>query len=102
MSLDGTTIGAILGFFGTVATVLGGIYLATRNRDGEKKSAALLTLEKTRDEANAALIALKDEQLADLKNDLVVLKAQLLDCESENDTLGLENNRLRADKEGGM
>lgn len=98
--MDGTIIGAGLGFLGTVATVLGGIYLATRNRDTEKKSAALLTLEKTRDEATAALMTLKDEQIADLKNDVVVLKAQLLDCESDNDVLAVENNKLK--KEGGI
>ena len=75
--IDGTTLGAIMGFLGLVVTSAGGVYVATRTNSSEKENSALKALEETRDEATEARITLRDEQI-------LRLQEQLADCKAEN------------------
>ncbi len=77
MNLDGTTIGALLGFFGLIVTAISGVYIAGRANKTEKASTAMKALEDTRDEAYAARLTLRDEQIAKLRLDLSERKSSI-------------------------
>lgn len=78
--MDGTTIGALLGFLGLVVTSLSGIYVATRTNSSEKESTAQRTLEETRDEVVDERFKLKDERIAFLEQQLADERAKHQDC----------------------
>lgn len=78
--LDGTTVGALLGFLGLVVTALSGVYVATRTSSSEKESAAQRMLEDTRDEATEARFALRDERIAFLEQQLADERAKHQNC----------------------
>lgn len=106
VSLDGSTIGAFLGFLGIVSSTIGGVYVATRNSRSEKASVALQTLNDARDKNVDERLANKDERIAYLEKDLVDcrLEKRLREEELEGDldrarteasNLREENARLR-------
>lgn len=74
--MDGQTLGAILGFIGVVVTAVLGFYAATRGNKNEKEDAAKNALDATKDEAYEARILLRDEQIADLKEDKAELERE--------------------------
>ena len=95
MSLFVTILASILGFLGIVVTTLGGVYVATRNRETEKEDSALKTLENTRDEIYEARLTLKDEINANLQKELARCqlehKLEVEELEAEITSLHLEN-----------
>lgn len=99
MNLDGTTITAVLGFFGLIVTTVAGVYIATRTNKAEKESSAQKALEETRDEVYEGRIKLRDEIVAQLRSDLadcrMLSKLRIEELESENDALHLENRKLK-------
>lgn len=64
--MDTSTLVAIIGFAGVIVTTVGGVLIAVVTFRSEKTSATTLGVEATQRER----IALKDEQLADLRGDL--------------------------------
>lgn len=74
--MDGTTIGALLGFLGLVVTSLSGIYVATRTNSAEKESTAQRTLEATRDEVVDNRFKLYEERIEFLEQQLAEERAK--------------------------
>lgn len=95
MDLDGSVLGAIFGFLGLVVSTIGGVFIATRTNKTEKETAAIAAIEQTKVDAYEQRIKLRDEQIADLKSDIVVLKLEIEERESENDKLSLEVQKLK-------
>jgi uncharacterized coiled-coil protein SlyX len=104
ITLDTTTVGTILGFIGTISAIVAGVYTATRNRETEKKDAALQTLEETRDEAYEARVTLLEQKLA-FKDDIInrdkaFYERSLHDKELQIEDLNIElTNALKTIKE---
>lgn len=103
VSLDGSSIGAFLGFLGIVCTTLGGVYVATRNNRSEKASVALQTLEASRDKTQAKQLQQRDERITYLEKDLADcrIEKRLREEELENDIdrLHIEIDKLRTENE---
>lgn len=76
VSLDGSTIGAFLGFLGIVSSTIGGVYIATSNRKSEKASVAQETLNTTKNEVYESRLREKDERIG-------YLEKRLADCEQD-------------------
>lgn len=99
IKLDVQTLAAILGFLGLVVTTLGGVYVATRNRETEKEDSAQKALEATRDEAYEQRLTLRDETIASLEKRLEQLKIdknlEIEELEAELDSKILEIKQLK-------
>lgn len=92
MELDGTVIGSIMGFLGLVVTGLCGVWVASKTNRVEKESSARAALEQSKDEVHEARIILRDEQIANLREQL---EKATIRCKEKIEELEDENNKLQ-------
>ncbi len=92
MTLDATTLGAFLGFFGLIVTTIAGVFVATKTNKAEKAGSSLKALEDTRDEVYEGRLLLRDEQIS-------LLRLDLQDCRAEIEKLRVEIRSLREVKQ---
>lgn len=93
--MDTPTLVAILGFFGTVVTATGGAIVAVLVNRSEKKQSAESSIEKTLRER----ITFKEEQLADLRQDLAEEKLKRADAEARADRNQATIDAIRAEEQ---
>jgi predicted RNase H-like nuclease (RuvC/YqgF family) len=82
---------ALVGIFSTLITTIGVIFVAVLNNNKEREGAADQGVEATLRER----IALRDEQLAELREDISELRTQLAEAMHLNSELRSEVTRLR-------
>lgn len=92
--MDNGTLVVVLGFFGTMVTGAASVAVAIIVNRREKTQSAETALEQTLRER----LVLKDEQLADCRQDLAAEKLKRADAEARADRLQQAQDQARAEE----